>query len=63
MDFSAHYAELLLHYTRLARMPAWRDYVRDRLQRLESECPELYGGMLEDVRAALKGQGDDRGER
>lgn len=35
-------ADLLTHYTALAKTPGWRAYVWDRVKEMARECPELY---------------------
>lgn len=46
--------QLLDHYTRLAALPGWREYVWARVKELARDCPELYGSFPALVTPALK---------
>lgn len=52
-DPEAHRAEMLAHYTKLAKTPGWKQYVSHRLKEMAKECPGLYADLHELVAKAL----------
>lgn len=57
MNFQAHQARILAHYTRLAANPAWKAYAWARVQELALECPELYRALPAELTAAMNAPG------
>lgn len=53
MDFAAHYADMLAHYTELGMRPDTKDYAWHRVKQMAAECPELYASLPEQVKQAV----------
>lgn len=49
-----YYSRMVLHVARLAKKPGWTAYTKAFAEGLESEHPEIYGGLTKDVRELLK---------
>lgn len=52
-DPQTHQQRILAHYVSLAGLAPWRPYVKARVQEMAKDCPEMYGSLEEQIRAAL----------
>jgi hypothetical protein len=51
IDLPAHIAAEEAHIQKLAAIPGWRDYVKDKARRMAKQQPSMYGHLPEIVRA------------
>jgi hypothetical protein len=59
MNYESHIAAEAAHLIRMAKDPGWRDYAKDKAEKMARWQPALYGNFPQLVAEAIKEKASD----